>query len=132
MIYITDDELTVLLIAAQGESMMPIGRWEKPVEALVAKGYLRANDRFNNVITPEGKAVLADREKQDDEVYRDILRMGNRVQNVRQQATSLVSEAAQKLAAAARISSQITGLTEKASVESWGRELIRSALEQVK
>ena len=34
---LTDDERTVLMIAAQGQSMMPLGRWETPVEHLVER-----------------------------------------------------------------------------------------------
>ena len=33
---LSQDELTVLMIAATGERMMPIGRWEAPAKSLVA------------------------------------------------------------------------------------------------
>ena len=58
---LTDDEYSVLLIAAEGESLAAIGRWEKPIDDLVEKGLLRRGDKFNNTITPEGrKAVEAE------------------------------------------------------------------------
>ena len=73
---ITPDERTVLEIAARGESMMPIGRWEKPVESLVAKGLLRRVDKFNNYITPEGyKALGEEREEADDKLFRALTRV---------------------------------------------------------
>ncbi len=55
---LTDDEFTVLLIAQQGESMMPIARWEKPVNDLVERGLLHRHDKFNNTITENGKEAL--------------------------------------------------------------------------
>ena len=63
---LTDDEYSVLMIAAEGQSLMPIGRWEKPVERLVSRGLLHSHDRFNNVITPMGRAALAGHEAQVD------------------------------------------------------------------
>jgi hypothetical protein len=55
---LSDDEFTVLMIAAEGQSMMPIGRWQEPVESLVAKGFLKEHDKFNCVITPTGREAL--------------------------------------------------------------------------
>jgi len=53
---LNEDELVILSLAAEGESLMALGRWEKPVERLLALGYLRAADKFNYFITPTGKA----------------------------------------------------------------------------
>ena len=55
---LTDDERTVLMIAAEGQSMMPIGRWEAPVEHLVEIGFLERHDKWNNLITTAGKQAL--------------------------------------------------------------------------
>lgn len=61
MVDLTDDEVTVLDIASRGEPMMPIGRWEVPVEHLIVLGLLkRRNDKFNNVITDAGRKALAE------------------------------------------------------------------------
>jgi hypothetical protein len=57
---LTQDELTVLMIAAEGQSMMPIGRWEAPVESLVKQGLLRRADKFNNFITEAGRKAVED------------------------------------------------------------------------
>lgn len=73
MTELTDDEFTVLLIAQQGESMMPIGRWEKPVESLVQKGFLHRYDKFNNSITTSGKEVAKARSAQEDNNLMQVL-----------------------------------------------------------
>jgi FkbM family methyltransferase len=62
----TDDEMTVLLIAAQGESMIPIGRWAKPIESLTERGLMQRYDAANYGITPKGRAVLRQEEKERD------------------------------------------------------------------
>ncbi len=64
----TDDEMTVLMIASQGESMIPIGRWETPIRALTERGLMRSFDSVNYVITDAGtKAMQAEeREREGD------------------------------------------------------------------
>ena len=59
---LSQDELTILMIAAEGESMMPIGRWEKPLDSLVAKGLMHRHDKFNVVITPDGRKACKETE----------------------------------------------------------------------
>lgn len=63
---LTRDEVTILSIAAEGESMMPIGRWEKSVENLVKRGFLERHDKFNNTITEAGRAALEAEEADAD------------------------------------------------------------------
>lgn len=55
---LSNDEYTVLMIAAEGHSMMPVGRWEEPVKRLVQLGYLWAQDKFNCTITEKGREAL--------------------------------------------------------------------------
>ena len=55
---LTDDEFALLEIASHGESMIPIGRWERPLKALATKGLMFANDSVNYVITDGGRAAL--------------------------------------------------------------------------
>ena len=55
---LTDDEFTLLEIASHGESMIPIGRWERPLKALASKGLMFASDSANYVITESGRAAL--------------------------------------------------------------------------
>ena len=62
--------LTVLMIAASGASMIPIGRWEKPVKGLARRGVLRAEDAVNYVITDAGRAASESAERDADEDLR--------------------------------------------------------------
>ncbi len=66
---LSQDELTVLMIAVHGESMMAIGRWQKPIESLLQKGYMqsRGGDNFNCIITDAGRAACEARDKQDQD-----------------------------------------------------------------
>lgn len=72
---LTDNEFTVLMIAAQGESMMAIAHWKQPVESLVAKGYLqsRGGDNFNCVITPAGRAACEARDREDMDAFKNAV-----------------------------------------------------------
>ncbi len=59
----TNDEMTVLMIAAEGESMIPIGRWEQPIRDLEARGLMHKQDAVNYVITDKGLHAVRDEEK---------------------------------------------------------------------
>ena len=51
---LTDKEVTVLELMAQGEDMLAIGNWKPIIESLVAKGYARLlRDKWHRA-TPEG------------------------------------------------------------------------------
>lgn len=96
---LTQDEYMVLMIAASGEYMMPIGRWEKPVEDLVARGLLHRYDKFNNTITEAGKQAVKAREDAD---VRALIVANNALANVKAaQIGTPVSETT-KLEAAAK------------------------------
>lgn len=129
---LTDDEFTVLAIAGHGESMLPIGRWEPSVKSLVAKGFLHAQDKFNNTITDAGREALAARDKEDEAGFRQILESGAKISNARTQAMQSVEQAAVHLAMAARASSIATGDTEQISVERWTPEVVKRAFELLK
>ncbi len=70
----TNDELTVLMIAAEGGSMAPIGRWEKPIRDLVSRGLMRKHDGVNYVITSAGMDAVLLEEKQRDGEFANALR----------------------------------------------------------
>jgi hypothetical protein len=81
MTELTQDELTVLLIAREGEPIMPIGKWEAPVKALLARGYLKSHKHdgdptgyFNNYITKEGKAAA---DAAEDDGLRAVVQVNN-------------------------------------------------------
>ena len=69
---LTDDEFAILLIAAEGRSMLPIGRWQKPVEDLVARGLMIRHDPSNNTISPAGREALEQRERDDVDAIRAV------------------------------------------------------------
>ena len=70
---LTQDEFTVLLIAAEGESMMPIGRWKEPLLALTERGLMLKNDGFNYVITALGRKAVTDSNDNDDADLRRLM-----------------------------------------------------------
>lgn len=109
MTQLSDDEFTVLLIAAEGESMMPLGRWEQPVERLVELGYLERADKFNNYITPAGKAAVAEHNKileaADDGLARKMIELHNNRVAYKQVGEKL----AEQMAAMAKAAADITG-----------------------
>lgn len=126
---LSDDEFTVLMIAAEGESMMPIGRWQAPVENLVARGYLRQLDRFNNVITTEGRKAIGERNAEDESAIRQASRQ---VADAQGEARKAAEEAAQALARAAKASVRATGDRADTAVLNWNAEILRKALELVR
>ena len=100
MTQLSDDEFTVLSIAAEGAPMMPIGRWGKPVEHLVELGFLEQVDKFNNYITPAGKIALGEHEQDVDTALGQALIKANGLRTTYRQhgdaiATKLVEMAKQ-------------------------------------
>lgn len=57
---LSQDEMAVLEIAAQGQAMiqMSAGRWTKPIASLRKRGFLDGPDQFNLFITEEGRKAL--------------------------------------------------------------------------
>jgi hypothetical protein len=72
---LTDDERTVLLIAGEGQYMIPMGRWKEPVLSLARRGFLKKLDDVNYVITEAG---LAASDTAEDDAIRDFLNAGRR------------------------------------------------------
>lgn len=125
---LSDDEYVVLMIASEGESMMPLGRWEHPVESLVAKGYLRALDRFNNIITTEGRKALGRREADD---IKALKLAAETVSDLHTVARAAVEASAKALAHAAQASVQATGDSLQTAVLMWNTQVLRRAMEIV-
>jgi hypothetical protein len=133
---LTQDELIVLLIAAEGESMMPIGRWEAPLRSLVAKGLMApqsgAHDptgMFNCYITPEGRKAC---NKGDDDNIRALIGANNAVVDARQKASARAEELAVLLAELATYSSSVTGDDKVEALREWARTILTRALELLK
>lgn len=126
---LSDDEFTVLMIAAEGESLMPIGRWEAPVTNLVARGYLRSLDRFNNIITTEGRRVIEQRNTEDQGAINQTFQ---KVSLAQAEARKAAEEAALALARAARASIDVTGDRVDTAVLNWNAEVLKRALALVR
>lgn len=129
---LTQDERTVLMIAAEGESMMAIARWEAPTESLVAKGLMQRADKFNNFITPAGREALKGIEQADDANFREIAGKMINVHNCRVQARMSAEQAAHHLSLAARASASATGDTLEAAARAWSKVVLDAALELLK
>lgn len=74
----------MLEICYSGGYIADIGEysnWHAPINSLLAKGYLKQLDKFNNIITDAGRAAF---EAYDDQLYRDIIEENNNVVRARQ------------------------------------------------
>jgi FkbM family methyltransferase len=69
----TDDELTILMIAAQGETLAPIGRWKEPLLGLAEQGLMERLDDHNYRITRKGEAAVRVEEQERDGAFRKVL-----------------------------------------------------------
>lgn len=123
---LTEDERIILTIAAEGQSLMAIARWEKPIESLVAKGLMERGDKFNNFITDAGRAAIKETE---DEPYRKMLEVGVNLRNQQEQARASVEQAATHLMFAAKASALVTGDTPQAAAASWSPKILERTLE---
>jgi hypothetical protein len=72
---LSDDERTVLMIAVQGQYMIPTGRWKEPILALTRRGFMRKLDEVNYVITEAGRAAS---DTAEDDAIRDYLKIGRK------------------------------------------------------
>lgn len=132
---LTQDEYAVLMIAEKGESIAAIGRWEKPIQSLVARGLMRANDKFNNVITDAGRVAV---EKEDDEAIRDVIQANNAIAanpslaQTRQQVLPMGQQAADLLVAMVRASVGATGDSPETAARAWSEQILKLAVEKLK
>lgn len=133
---LTQDETTLLLIAANGEPMMPIGRWRASAENLVAKGYLKPRPHagdptgfFNLHITAAGQAAV-DASEQQTAVTMTMI-----TSDIERQHEKLRGEAeaiAVSMANLAERSAQVTGENARASMQKWAKVIGKRALELVR
>lgn len=130
---LSDDELTVLMIADRGEALMPIGRWEAPVRSLLERGYLRANptpgdsDGMHNcTITDAGRQAL---KRQEDEPYRQMIEVSGKITRAQHELAATGEQAAQVLVGMARASAAVTGNSAQSELRNWSRVVLTRALE---
>ena len=125
---LTNDEMAVLMIAARGDYMLAIGRWEAPTKSLAAKGFMKRemiNDGPQYMITDAGRAAM---EKGDDDNIRAMIEHGSQIGAAHKNARDCIEQAAQLLVEAARAGS-VVGDRPRAALERWRRPLFERALE---
>ena len=136
---LTSDEKTVLLIANEGASMMPIGRWEEPTKSLIEKGLMKrrphAGDptgHFNVHITLNGRKALNAAELQDDQAYADLINTSRGVVHAQHKAAAHAEKIAADLVELTKLSSQVTGDAQIEALRKWARIILERALEILK
>lgn len=130
---LTDDEYTVIMLAEQGRYMAPIGRWEKPILSLAARGFLVDKSQgVNFAITQEGRAALAKHEEAINGDLRTAIEGNNKIANARTQMQQSVEQAALHLSFAARAASAATGDSSETAIKKLSELASTRALELVK
>lgn len=133
---LTEDEYTVLAIAAGGNSMMAVARWEKPTESLAKKGFLERLDKFNHIITPTGRKVLEERERQDeatlDNALRNVIEKGSKLSSAQHKAAQEAELSVQHLVNAVSLSCSATGDSFAHACRQWSEQIVKAALERLK
>jgi hypothetical protein len=125
---LTQDELTVLMIAAEGQSMMPIGRWEAPVESLVKRGLLRRADKFNNYITPAGRKAA---DAKDNANIEAVINARNEITYAQEKAAERARDIAALLTELAIYSAAVTGEEKLVALKRWARVILEEAKEKL-
>ena len=135
---LTSDEQTVLIIAAKGEPMMPIGHWRDSAKSLIAKGLLKPHPHpgdpdgfFNLHITAAGQAAADDLEKQDDAALGEMIGPSNQVGIAQKKIRAHAEQIAVQLVDLVEASIKVTGETKQTSLENWARVILKRALEMV-
>lgn len=135
---LTDDELTVLTLAAQGAPMIPIGRWKAPAEKLIRLGYLQptpsAGDPsggFNLQATEKGKALALSQHQEEEARQDEALRGFLQRAGIQQQLALKGQEIAKQLAEMATLSVTVKKATRKEALREWSRIILERALELI-
>ena len=136
---LSDDELTVLLIAAQNQPMIPIGRWEAPTKSLIEKGYLKPHGHpgdptghFNNYITEAGKIAAEESEKQQDDLLGQMLTLSTSIGHQQKKVRAHAEQIAVQMVDLAELSSSVTGDDKAESLRRWSEIILTRALEMLK
>jgi hypothetical protein len=128
---LTDDEATVLQIAAQQGTIGAIGRWEAPVKSLVKRGLLQdmTGDFFNCQITEAGKSAVSGAEAEEDKaLVRAVDRM-REMAMVQKQCQDEAEQCARVLCHMAMTCHAIKGDDKAYAAEQWGKVIIARAKE---
>ena len=135
---LSEDELTVLLIAARGEPMMPIGRWNLPAESLVARGLLKGatspqdpSGMFNLRITATGRKEIERQDTVYDQQLGDVITKSRQINHVQNKARAAAEQIAVQLVDLAEMSSEATGDDKVTALRNWARIILERALEKM-
>lgn len=123
---LTQDELTVLLIADEGGSMIPIGRWEVPIRQLATRGFMKRLDEVNYVITEAGREAA---HAGEDANFKAVIETRNAIVQVQEKARARAEDLAVLLAELARSSAAQTGDDPMKALRSWGKTILERAKE---
>lgn len=131
---LSDDEFSVLCIAAEGESMIDLGefsRWSAPIQSLVRRGYMLRQDRHNNVITPAGRAALAVREKDEDKLIGRAIDVSNQIGAAQSKIRDMASQMVDVLIAIGVASNKVTGEDARLAARKWGAIVVDEAVKKM-
>ncbi len=129
---LTEDELTILMIAMRGESMMPIGRWEDTVLGLARRGFLEKRDTFNYFITDAGREACKGAEAEDDRALeQQVLERAGAAQQARDLISDQIDTMAGMLADLMRSAAKGHPESPGYLALQWGDELTRRAVEKL-
>lgn len=129
---LTDHEYAVLMLAGEGNSMIPIGIWEKPILNLTLLGLLKKFDSVNYGITDSGRKMLADRQHEEDDDFKQAFAKLSEDRNAQSQSVQSTNQAAQHLVFAARAAAKLSGKTPEQEVWEIGQGAISRAMELLK
>ncbi len=136
---LTQDEFTMLLIAAKGEPMMPIGRWRESAESLIDKGLIAPNPHvgdptgfFNLRITKAGKAQAEQEESDFDAQLRTMLDVNNQIKHAQNQARASAEQIALQLVNLTELSVKVTGDDKVKALREWSKVILTRALEMMR
>lgn len=133
------DELTILLIAAKGQPMMPIGRWKEPARSLVARGFLKAtpspqdpDGMFNLRLTEAGAAEATKQDTVYDRQLGKLLDTSTAIAHEQQKARAHAEQIAVQLVDLSEATARVTGEDRVAALERWSRIILTRALEMMR
>jgi hypothetical protein len=136
---LSQDEKTVLLIAAEGEPMMPIGRWKPAVEALVTKGFMKPHPHpgdptgyFNHRITAAGVEAVVDAEHDDDQALKALISRSNSIGHEHKKLRKTAEQIAVQLVDIAEASHKVTGDAKVEALRQWAKVILERALEMMR
>lgn len=117
---LTENEHAVLMLAAQGQAMLAIGRWKDATEELYQRGLLNQQTAPGGgpeyFITHYGKQAL---KKYHNAEASEGARISSTITNVQDNIRSGIARAVEFFVQAARQSSMVTGEAPEAALIKW-------------